>query len=403
VIILTLNCRSYFIHYQLCDWTRRTVIARGNVERIELGDSYLTLERPGRESLRVEADCPDHRAAVALILQTLTDHSLDLLENTGRITAVGHRVVHGGETFTGTAVIDRQALAAIRAAADLAPLHNLANAAGIEAAMMELPGIPQVAVFDTAFHQTMPGRAYLYPLPYEWYERHGVRRYGFHGASHCHAARRGAALLGREPGDCNLVTVHFGNGTSLCAVQEGRSIDTSMGLTPLEGVMMGARSGDIDPGIISFIMQSELLSPRDMDLILNQKSGVAGITGVRLERHDYLARAADGDPPFSLALTMEAYRIRKYLGAYAAAVGRLDAVVFGAGAGQLEWLVRERVLDGMEPFGILLDRERNRSAMGGDREETISAVDSRVPVFVIPTEEEMVLTEEVALLLTASA
>ncbi|RNC66349.1 MAG: acetate kinase [Desulfuromonadales bacterium] len=397
--ILTLNCRSYFIQFQLCDWARRAVLARGTVERIELGDSYLTLDRPGRESRRIEADCPDHRAAVALILQALTDHYLDLLENAGGIDAVGHRVVHGGETFTGSTVIDRPAVAAIRAAADLAPLHNPANAAGIEAAMALLPGVPHVAVFDTAFHQTMPPHAYLYPLPYEWYERHGVRRYGFHGASHCHAARRGAALLGRDPAHCNLVTVHIGNGTSLCAVQGRRSIDTSMGLTPLEGVMMGARCGDIDPGILSFIMQRALLSPHDVDMILNQKSGVAGITGVRLERHDYLARAAEGDPRCRLALEMEAYRIRKYLGAYAVAVGRLDAVVFGGGAGYLEWLVRERVLDGMESFGITLDRERNRAALVDHREETVSAAGSRVPVFVILAEEEMILAEEVAALL----
>ncbi|AJE02050.1 acetate/propionate family kinase [Geobacter pickeringii] len=401
--ILILNCRGFSIHFQLFDWSRRTVLARGDVDRIELGDSSILMEVPGREPYGLDSDCPDFRSAVALILRTLTHPLEGPLERVEQIAAVGHRVVHGGERFTCSVPVDEAVIEAVRGFEDLAPLHIPPNLAGLEGALAHLPAIPHVAVFDTAFHQTMPPHAYLYPLPYEWYETYGVRRYGFHGASHCYAAWRGAALLGRDPDGCNLVTVHIGNGTSLCAVKEGRSIDTSMGLTPLEGTMMGTRCGSIDPGIPPFIMQEENLSPRDLDRILNQRSGVVGITGVRRERPAYLARAAEGDERSLLALEMEAFRLRKHIGGYAVAVGRLDAVVFGSGSGEGEWLVREKSLAGMEQFGIRLDRERNRAACSRDREERISAADSPVAVFVIPTEEEMVYAEEVAALLNGGA
>ncbi|WP_298432098.1 acetate kinase [Geobacter sp.] len=399
MIILILNCRGFSIHFQLFDWSSRTVLARGDVDRIELGDSFITMEVPGRDPYELDSDCPDFRSAVALILGTLTHPLEGPLDRVERIAAVGHRVAHGGERFTRSVPVDAAVIAAVREFEELAPLHLPPNLAGMEGALSLLPAIPHVAVFDTAFHQTMPLHAYLYPLPYEWYEKYGVRRYGFHGASHCYAARRGAALLGRDPSACNLITIHSGIGTSLCAVQEGRSIDTSMGLTPLEGTMMGTRCGSIDPGIPSFMMQEEQLSPRELDRILNQRSGGAGIVGVRLERPAYLARAAEGEGRCRLALEMEAFRLKKHIGGYAAALGRLDAVVFGSGAGEGEWLVREKALGGMEQFGIRLDDERNRAARSRDREERISADDSPVAVFVIPTEEEMVYAEEVAALL----
>lgn len=401
--ILTLNCRSFFISYQLLEWADRSVLARGIVDRVELGDSFLTLERPDRPLQRIDTDCPDHRAAIDLILRTLTDPGQGLLAGSGELAAVGHRVVHGGETFARSTFITDQVVEAVHEMEDLAPLHNPPNVTGIRAARELLPAVPQVAVFDTAFHQTMPEFAYIYPLPYEWYERYGIRRYGFHGAAHCYAARRGAALLGREPRECNLVTVHIGTGISICAVRGGASVDTSMGLTPLEGTMMGTRCGDIDPGIVPFMMQEQEFTARDMDRILNQKSGAAGITGTRLERPDYLAQAAAGDERCLLAAEMEAYRLKKYLGAYAAALGRLDALVFSAGTGAGEWLIREKALAGMELFGIALDREKNRGVRGADREACIGAAGGRVAVYVIPTEEEMVLAEEVAALLGTTA
>ncbi|BDV44893.1 acetate kinase [Geotalea uraniireducens] len=399
--ILTLNCRSFFISYQLLEWTDRAVLARGIVDRVELGDSFLTLERPGQPPQRVEADCPDHRAAIDLILQTITDPAHGLLARTDELAAVGHRVVHGGETFARSTIINDRVVEAVHEMEDLAPLHNPPNVTGIRAALALLPAVPQVAVFDTAFHQTMPAHAFIYPLPYEWYEHYGIRRYGFHGAAHCYAARRGAALLGRPSRECNLVTVHIGTGISICAIKGGESVDTSMGLTPLEGTMMGTRCGDIDPGIVPFMMQEQDFTARDMDRILNQKSGAAGITGNRLERPDYLARAAAGDERCLLAAEMEAYRLKKYLGAYTATLGRLDAVIFSAGTGAGEWLIREKALSGMELFGVALDREKNRRVQSADREEFIGAAGGAVPIYVIPTEEEMVLAEEVAGILGA--
>lgn len=402
MIILILNCRGYSINFHLFDWSGRKVLARGEVDRIEVGDSFITMEVPGRAPYRRDSECPGFAAAVDLLLRTLTHPQEGPLDQVGQIAAVGHRVVHGGERFTASVPIDGRVIEAVRGMEDLAPLHIRPNLAGIEGAMAILPSVPHVAVFDTAFHQGMPEHAYLYPLPYEWYEKHGVRRYGFHGASHCYAARRGAALLDRSPDACSLVTIHIGNGTSLCAVQGGRSIDTSMGLTPLEGTMMGTRCGSIDPGIPPFIMQADLISPRELDKILNQRSGTVGITGVRLERPAFLERVAEGDPRCLLALEMESFRMKKHLGGYAAALGSLDAVVFSAGAGEGEWLMREKVLDDMELFGIRLDRERNRAARSTDREERISADDSTVAVFVIPTAEEMVYAEEVAALLNGA-
>ncbi|ABB30398.1 acetate kinase [Geobacter metallireducens RCH3] len=402
MIILILNCRGFSIHFQLFDWSTRTILARGDVDRIELGDSFIVMEVPGRDPYHLDSDCSSFGAAVALILSTLTHPLEGPLDRVEQIAAVGHRVAHGGERFTSSVTINEEIIAAVRGFEELAPLHIPANLAGIEGAMATLPRTPHVAVFDSAFHQTMPLHAYIYPLPWEWYEKHGVRRYGFHGAPHCYAAQRGAALLGRDPAACNLVTVHIGNGTSLCAVEGGRSIDTSMGLTPLEGTMMGTRCGSIDPGIPPFMMQEEQLAPRDMDRILNQRSGAAGITGLKLDRAAFLARAAEGNERCLLALEMEAYRLKKHIGGYAAALGRLDAVVFSTASGEGEWLVREKTLADMEIFGIRLDRERNRAARSVEREERISADDSPVAVYVVHTEEEMVYAEEVAALLNGA-
>ncbi|MBJ6724426.1 acetate kinase [Geomesophilobacter sediminis] len=400
--ILALNCGSSSVKYQLFDWEKKVVVAKGMVERVVIGDSFILHEVPGRETYREESECPDHKTAVDLILRTLTDPNHGVLEDIKQVSAVGHRVVHGGERFTKSVLIDADVLEAVTEVQHLAPLHNPPNIAGIEGAMAVLPGVPQIAIFDTAFHQTMPEHAFLYPLPFEWYERYGVRRYGFHGTSHLYVSKRIAAILGKPASETNAITMHIGNGVSHCAIRGGISVDTSMGLTPLEGAMMGTRCGDIDPAIPAFMMQKENLSAKEIDSILNKKSGVIGITGRFTDRRDVIENAAKGDRLCGLALDIEAYRLKKYIGSYLAIIGRLDAVVFTAGVGEMGAPIRERALEGLEHLGIHLDKERNRGAMTRKRESLITTDDSPIKVYVIPTDEELVFTEDVAAILDGS-
>lgn len=402
MVILALNCGSSSVKYQLFDWERKEVVAKGMVERVIIGDSFIMHEVPGRETYRREYECPDHQVAIDLIIKTLVDPEHGVVKEINEISAVGHRVVHGGEKFTRSVLIDEQVLNAVKDVQHLAPLHNPPNIAGIEAAQAILPQVPHVAIFDTAFHQTMPEHAYLYPLPYEWYEKYGVRRYGFHGTSHLYVSKRAAVLLGKTPADCNIITMHIGNGVSHCAIRGGISVDTSMGLTPLEGAVMGTRCGDIDPAIPAFMMQKENLSAKEIDSILNKKSGVLGITGRFTDRRDVIEHAHNGDSRCTVALDIEAYRLKKYIGTYMAALGRLDAVVFTAGVGEMGWPIRERTLDGLEGIGIKLDRERNKGAMTRKRESLITTDDSPIKVFVIPTDEELVFTEDVVAILDGS-
>ncbi|WP_298434641.1 acetate kinase [Geobacter sp.] len=402
MVILALNCGSSSVKYQLFDWERKEVVAKGMVERVIIGDSFIMHEVPGRETYRKDSECPDHKIAIDLIIKTLTDPEQGVLKEIGEISAVGHRVVHGGEMFTRSVLIDEKVLDAVKEVQHLAPLHNPPNIAGIEAAQAVLPDVPHVAIFDTAFHQTMPEHAYLYPLPYEWYENYGVRRYGFHGTSHLYVSKRAAVLLGKKPADCNIITMHIGNGVSHCAIRGGISVDTSMGLTPLEGAVMGTRCGDIDPAIPAFMMQKENLSAKEIDSILNKKSGVLGITGRYTDRRDVIENAANGDKRCKVALDIEAYRLKKYIGTYMAALGRLDAVVFTAGVGEMGWPIRERTLEGLEWLGIKLDKERNKSAMTRKRETLITTDDSPVKVYVIPTDEELVFTEDVVAILNGT-
>ena len=399
MLILTLNCRRFSVQYQLFDWGKRTSLASGKLERIVVGDSFLTHKVPGEDPRHLDGECADHRDALQLILATLTDPEQGVLSDIGRIGAVGHRVVHGGEKFTNSVPIDEEVVDAIKEMAALAPLHNTPNLAGIRAAQELLPTVVQVAIFDTAFHQTMPEAAYIYPLPYEWYKKHGIRRYGFHGQSHLYAARRGAALAGVALEKSNMVTVHTGNGVSLCALRNGVSVDTSMGLTPLEGVMMGSRCGDIDPGIIPFMMNKADISASEIDLFMNQKSGLAGIVGRPATCRMLVDEAMEGDARCRLALDMEAYRLRKYLGAYLAVIGKPDAIVFTYGEGWEDWPVRGMALQEMEQFGIRIDPERDREALAGEEETLISSRDSRIKVFAIPSGEDMVLNEDVAAIL----
>ena len=400
--ILALNCGSSSVKYQLFDWVKKEVIAKGMVERVIIGDSFIMHEVPGRETYREESECSDHQIAIDLIIRTLTDPAHGVLKDINQISAIGHRVVHGGEKFTRSVMIDEDVLNAVKEVQHLAPLHNPPNIAGIEAAQAILPNVPQVAIFDTAFHQTMPEYAYLYALPFEWYEKYGVRRYGFHGTSHLYVSKRAAALLGKSPSETNIVTMHIGNGVSHCAIKNGISVDTSMGLTPLEGAVMGTRCGDIDPAIPAFMMQKENLSAKEIDSILNKKSGIFGITGRFTDRREVIEHAANGDKLCKLALDIEAYRLKKYIGSYMAAVGRLDAVIFTAGVGEMGWPIREKTIEGLEHIGIRLDKERNKSAMTRKRETLITTDDSPIKVYVIPTDEELVFTEDVAAILDGS-
>ena len=398
--ILALNCGSSSVKYQLYDWSRREVIAKGMVERVTIGDSFIIHEVPGRETYREEYECPDHQVAIHLIIKTLSSKAHGVVASMDQISAVGHRVVHGGEKFTCSVRIDDKVLEAIKEVQHLAPLHNPPNISGIEAAQSVLPNVPHIAIFDTAFHQTMPSHSYTYAVPYEWYEKHGVRRYGFHGTSHLYVSKRAAVMLGKDPKDCNIITMHIGNGVSHSAIKNGVSVDTSMGLTPLEGAVMGTRCGDLDPAIPMFIQQKEGLSAKEIDSILNKKAGILGITGQYTDRRDVIESAEKGDcPRCQLALDVEAYRLKKYIGAYAAAVGGIDAVVFTAGVGEMGWLIREKALEGLEFMGIILDREKNRNTMTRKKESVITTPDSPVKVFVIPTDEELVFTEDVVAIL----
>ena len=396
MIILALNCGSSSVKYQLYDWDKREILTRGNVERIGLDNSFITHEEPGKDVYKAEYNCQSHEEAIKLIINTLSDKEVGVLKDILEISAVGHRVVHGGERFSRSVPITDEVIAAIKEFADLAPLHNPHNIAGIEAAKSILPSVPQIAVFDTAFHQTMPPYAYIYPLPYEWYKMYGVRRYGFHGTSHLYVSRRAAAILGKKPEDVNVITMHVGNGVSIAAVKKGISIDTSMGLTPLEGAVMGTRCGDIDPAIILFMIEKEGFYAHQLDMILNKKSGLLGITGKYFDRRDVDRCAEAGDERAKLAQEIESYRLKKYIGAYAAAMGGLDAIVFTAGAGELNHTLRERVINGLEFLGVELDGAKNIEGSSQEKETIISADHSKVKVIVIPTDEELVFVEDVA-------
>ncbi|MBT0666506.1 acetate/propionate family kinase [Geobacter pelophilus] len=393
--ILTLNCLSHSIKYHLFTWEGKSVLASGTVDRVGLGGSCLCQKIPGLAPYLVEIDNADHQGAIAALIAALTDPQHGIIADVGEISAVGHRVAHGGKEFRHSVQIDSHVLSVIRKQQHLAPLHCTPNIAGIEAAMVQLPNILHVAVFDTAFHSTMPEHAYLYPLPYEWHENYGVRRYGFHGPSHYYLSRRAAVLLNKSADSCNLITIHLDRGVSLCAIRNGLSIDTSMGMTPLGGAVMETRCGDIDPGIPAFIMQEMDLSPQEMEQVLNHKSGIYGITGQRLERQLFLQAVLAGDNRCKLALEMETYRIRKYIGAYLAVIGPLDGLVFSAGTGASEWLTREMTLHGLECFGIQFDRELNRTVQLEQGDVELTGEGSLLRTFVIPTSEERVIVDDV--------
>ncbi|MFO8043446.1 MAG: acetate kinase [Alkalispirochaeta sp.] len=400
--ILTLNCGSSSVKYQLFDWNHKAVLANGQVERVTQEGSRILHKVPGRDEHAVDHTCPDHTEAIRLILDTLVDPEVGAIADISEVKAVGHRVVHGGEKFAKSVIVDDSVIETFRSIQALAPLHNPANIQGIEAARAVLPDVTHCAIMDTAWHQTMPAHAYTYALPYAWYRDYGVRRYGFHGTSFLYTAKRAAVLLGKDPFETNLIIAHIGNGASMCAIKNGVSVDTSMGLTPLEGLVMGTRSGDIDPAIPFYMMNQAGYDPDDLERTLNKKSGVLGITEDLVDRRDIEIAAKKGNKQAALAIDVESYRIRKYIGAYAAAVGGVDAVVFTAGVGERGPLIREKALEGLGFMGITVDPEKNALSRTKNAETDISADDSPTRIFVIPTDEELVMTEDTYALMSGT-
>jgi len=394
MVILTLNCGSSSVKYQVYDWDRKDILATGIVERVTIGGSSITHKARNKPDYVIEHECPTHTVAIELILNTLVDIEYGVITDMSMIKAVGHRMVHGGSSFTRSSIINDEFLDNFREITDLAPLHNPANLMGVEAARGVLPNVPHCAIMDTAWHQTMPASSYMYALPQDWYEKHMVRRYGFHGTSFLYNAKRTAVLLGKDPFETNLITAHIGNGASINAVRNGCSYDTSMGLTPLEGLVMGTRSGDIDPGIIFHMMRRTGMSAADVEKKLNKESGVLGLTGKWADRRDIEQAAEKGDPVAILTQQIESYRIKKYIGAYFAALGHVDALVFTAGVGEMGPDIRRLSTAGLEELGIVVDEKKNALAKCRNAELDITGPGSKVKVFVIPTDEELVMTED---------
>ncbi|MDA8129979.1 MAG: acetate kinase [Elusimicrobia bacterium] len=394
--ILCLNSGSSSVKYSLFDWEQKTALASGVVERIGIGGSTITQEAPGRAKVASKQDCATHKEAIKLVIDTLTDGKKGVIDGLAGITAVGHRVVHGGEKFVKSVIVDDKTLDVFRDLSSLAPLHNPPNIHGIEAARLLMPDIPHMAIMDTAWHQTMPASSFTYALPRKWYEKYGIRRYGFHGTSFLYVAKRAAVLLKKDPFKINAVICHIGNGASANAVKAGLSYDTSMGFTPLEGLVMGTRAGDHDPAIPLYVMARENLRAAEMDAMLNKKSGILGITEKFMDRRDVETAAEQGDESAKLAIQVECYRLKKYIGAYAAAVGGLDAIVFTAGVGEMGPLTRAGAVEGLDFMGVKYDPARNSLSRTRNAETEISAKGSPVKVFVIPTDEERVFVEDVA-------
>lgn len=390
--ILVLNCGSSSIKYKLFDMATKGILAQGGIEKIGLKGSFLKLTLPNGEKVILEKDIPEHTVGVEFIFQTLTSEKYGALKSLEELGAVGHRIVHGGERFSESVILNKEALDAITACNDLAPLHNPANLKGVAAVSALLPDIPQVGVFDTAFHQTMPDYAYMYAIPYELYEKYGIRRYGFHGTSHRYVSKRVCEFLGIKPEGTRIITCHVGNGGSVSAIKDGKCMDTSMGLTPLEGLMMGTRSGDIDAGAVTFIMEKEGLNATGVSNLLNKKSGLLGVSGASSDMREVHAAIKAGNAHAKLALDMYFYRIRKYIGSYAAALGGVDVIVFTGGVGENDEMSREVACEGLEFMGVKLDKELNQAIHG--KEAVISTPDSKVKVVVIPTDEELMIATD---------
>lgn len=387
--ILVLNCGSSSIKYALYNMDDQSVLTSGGIEKIGLPDSFIKIKLADGRKVQIDEPIPEHTKGVKFILQVLTEGEYAVLNSLDELDAVGHRTVHGGEKFNKSVLLTDEVMEAFAACNDLAPLHNPANIKGINAVKELLPEIPQVGVFDTAFHQTMPDYAYMYALPYELYKDFGVRRYGFHGTSHRYVSERVCEFLGIKAEGTKIITCHIGNGASIAAVKDGKCVDTSMGLTPLEGLVMGTRSGDIDAGAVTFIMDKLNLDTKGISDLLNKKSGLAGVSGISNDFRDILAGINEGNERARIAKEMYTYRIKKYIGEYAAAMGGVDVILFTGGAGENQWDVRQEATEGLEFMGVKVDIEKNKACRA--TEAVISADDSRVKVCVIPTDEELMI------------
>ncbi|ACV62055.1 acetate kinase [Desulfofarcimen acetoxidans DSM 771] len=393
--VLVMNCGSSSLKYQLLDMTTENLLAKGLVERIGIAGSFLTHEPTGKDKVRIETEMPTHTVAIKLVLDALINAEHGVIGDMKEIDAVGHRVVHGGETFTDSAIVTEEIMKAIVDCKELAPLHNPANIMGIEACQELMPDTPQVAVFDTAFHQTMPEASYIYGIPYEYYEKYKIRRYGFHGTSHKYVAQRAAVMLGKDPSEVKVITCHLGNGASIAAVKNGKVVDTSMGFTPLEGLVMGTRCGSIDSAILPFLMEKEGLSGKEIDNILNKKSGMLGISGISSDMRDIGQAMSDGNHKAQIALEVYAHYVRKYIGSYAAVMNGVDAIVFTAGIGENAIDLRAMICEGLQFLGTELDPVKN-DVRG--KEVNMAKDGSKVAILLIPTNEELVIARDTKVL-----
>lgn len=390
--ILVLNCGSSSVKYKLFNMDKHEVLAQGGVEKLGLPGSFLKFTLPSGEKVILEKELPEHNAAIQFILSVLTDDKYGCIKSFSEIDAVGHRVVHGGEAFSGSVEITSEVIGKIVECIDLAPLHNPPNLKGIRAMSALIPGIRQVGVFDTAFHQTMPNYAYMYGLPYSLYKKYGIRRYGFHGTSHRYVSKRACDILGVPYENQRIITAHVGNGGSLAAVKNGKCMDTSMGLTPVEGLLMGTRCGDVDAGALAFIMDKERLDAKGVSNLINRQSGVQGLSGLSSDMREIEAAVAEGDKKAIMTLNVYNYRIKKYIGAYAAAMGGCDILVWTGGVGENQWATRLAVCQDMEYMGMKIDVAKNDHMRG--EEMVISTPDSKVTIIVVPTDEEFMIASD---------
>ena len=390
--ILVLNCGSSSIKYQLFDMTTKVVKAKGLVDKIGMQGASLTNKREDGDKVILEGEIIDHQIGIEYVLGVITSEEHGSIKKLEEINAVGHRVVHGAEKFSSSVFIDDDVIEQMEHCVELAPLHNPPNLKGIYAMKALLPDVPQCGVFDTAFHQTMPAYSYLYALPYSLYKRHGVRRYGFHGASHRYVSKRACEILGVDITTQKIITCHLGNGASIAAINNGKSVDTSMGLTPVEGLMMGTRVGDVDAGALTFLMNKEEIGHNQLSILVNKHSGVLGVSGISSDMRELEEAAADGKERAQLALDMYAYRVKKYIGSYSAALGGADIIIFTGGIGENSDSIRSNSIDNLKFMGVELDKEINASTRG--EEKIISTDSSRVKVMVVPTDEELVIAQD---------
>ena len=393
--VLVINAGSSSLKYQLIDMTNEKLLVKGMCDRIGIEGGNFKYQVPGKEDYKVNQPIANHAEAIELVIKTLTDPKIGVIKSMSEIEAVGHRVLHGGEKFSGSVLVNEDVKAAIRECFELGPLHNPANLTGIESCEKVMPGVPQIAVFDTGFHQTMPDFAYIYALPYEYYEKYKIRRYGFHGTSHRYVTLRAAAVLGKKPEDLKIVTCHLGNGSSVTAVKNGKCFDTSMGVTPLEGLIMGTRCGNIDPAIVPLIMKKENLTPDEMDVILNKKSGILGVSQTTSDNRDIEEGAKAGNKRYQLIEKMLVHQITKYIGGYAAAMGGIDAVVFTGGIGENNPHYRARIAENLRFMGADIDEERNNKCKRKDCEEMDLSTDkATLRILCIPTNEELMIARD---------